>query len=83
MSESEIKESLRAWILERAQSGPDQKLQNDTPILDDGILSSLDVVELVLFVESLKGEDVDVDDIQPEALASIDALYAAFFAQTE
>ena len=74
----EIRESLRGWILSRAgaQTG---RLADDAPILAEGLLSSLDVVELVLFVESLRGEEVDADAIEPEALASIDALYATFF----
>jgi hypothetical protein len=37
------------------------------------------VVELILFVESLRGCEVDVERIEPEALTSIDTLYATFF----
>jgi acyl carrier protein len=54
-------------------------LDDQTPILESGILSSLDVVELILFVESLRGEEVDVDRIEPESLTNIDTLYDTFF----
>ena len=36
-------------------------------------------MELILFIESLRGAEVDVDRIEPEALTSIDTLFATFF----
>ena len=78
MTEEDAKSELRGWILERAQAGPDTKLENDTPVLEEGLLSSLDVVELILFIESLKGDEVDVDDIEPESFRDVDTIYASF-----
>jgi acyl carrier protein len=77
--EAEIREALRSWILAHARGGSDQELRDDTPILDAGFLSSLDVVELVLFIENLRGAEVDVDAIEPEALTSLDTLIQTFF----
>jgi len=37
------------------------------------------VVELVLFIENLRGDEVDVDAIEPESLRNIDSLVEAFF----
>jgi hypothetical protein len=37
------------------------------------------VVELVLFIENLRGDEVDVDAIEPESLRNIDSLFEAFF----
>jgi thioesterase domain-containing protein len=42
-------------------------------------VSSLDAVELVLFIESLRGDEVDTDAVEAEVFRSIDALYAGFF----
>ena len=36
-------------------------------------------MELVLFIENLRGNEVDVDAIEPESLRNIDSLVAAFF----
>ena len=80
MSEAEVREKLRAWILARAKSAPSGPLEDETPILEAGFLSSLDVVELILFIERLSGKEVDVDAIEPEVLTSIDTLYEGFFA---
>lgn len=79
MQESEVRSKLREWILGRAKSAPGADFSDQTLLLEKGILSSLDIVEFVLFIESLRGADVDVDDIDPTVFASIDALYAAFF----
>lgn len=37
------------------------------------------MVELVLFIESLRGDEVDVDAIEPESLRNVDTLFEAFF----
>lgn len=79
MQESEIREQLRAWILRRSQSKAKTELKDDTPILESGLLSSLDVVELILFIENLKGAEVDVDDIEPEVLTNVNTIYDGFF----
>ena len=79
MTEVEIRGRLRDWILDRSKSPPGTELKDDTPILDSGLLSSLDVIELVLFVEDLKGEELDVEAIEPEVITNSDTLYEGFF----
>lgn len=78
MDEQTIRAKLRQWILDHAKA-PASDLGDDTPILDTGILSSLDIVELVLFIESLKGDEVDPDNIEPESFKSVDAMMKGFF----
>lgn len=65
---------LRAWIRER--SGRD--LADDTPIFDAGILSSMEVVELIVFVETLTGEPLDLESVEPDVLTSIDTIARGF-----
>lgn len=79
MTELEIRQKLRAWIVNRAKDKP-KNFQDDTPILASGILASLDVVELILFVEQLRdGEEVSVDDLEPAAIRDVNAIYETFF----
>ena len=80
MQESDVRSKLRDWILKHAKTPPGAGFCDQTQLLEDGILSSLDIVEFVLFIESLRGEDVDVEDIEPEVFTSIDTLHSAFFA---
>lgn len=79
-SEDDIRVALRAWIIEHARASVPSPFHDRTPILDLGILSSLDIVEFTLFIEHLRSREVDVDAIEPEAFVDVDALYAAFFA---
>lgn len=78
MKEAEIRQKLRDWIIDRAKEKPDE-MADDTPILERGILSSLDVVELILFIERIKGDEVDMEKIQPETIRDVDSIYRAFF----
>ena len=79
MAEAEIRSQLRSWILTRAGAPQDRLKSDDLPILDEGLLSSLDVVEFILFIESLRGQEVDIEAIEPEVFTNIDTLYQAFF----
>lgn len=80
--ETETRAKLRIWIVKHAKVPPGAGFNDDTPILEEGILSSLDIVEFVLYIESLRGDDVDVDDIDPQVFTSINTLHTAFFAQS-
>lgn len=79
MNEAEIRKQVRDWIYGRAKDKP-ARLEDTTPILEEGILSSLDVVELVLFLENLRGAEVDVDALQPESFRDVDSIWKTFFA---
>ena len=79
MPESEIRSQLRGWILERASASEDRLESDELPILDEGLLSSLDIVEFILFIESLRGDEVDIESIEPEVFTNINSLYQAFF----
>jgi acyl carrier protein len=81
MQESEVRAKLRSWIAKHTKATGKSAFTDDTHILEEGILSSLDIVEFVLYIESLRGEDVDTDDIEPQVFTSINTLYTAFFAQ--
>lgn len=80
MEDPEIIEQLRGWILERASASPDRLTDNEMPILDEGLLSSLDIVEFILFIESIRGEEVDIENIEPEVFTNLRTLHEAFFA---
>jgi acyl carrier protein len=81
MNELEAKKELRTWIVDRAKDKPDE-MKDDTPVLETGILSSLDVVELILFIEHLLDDEVDTEDLDAEAIRDVNAIYATFFAKS-
>lgn len=78
--EAQIRQQLRAWIVQRARQKPAQ-LADDLPILENGILTSLDVVELIVYIEHLRGgTEVPTEALEPTAFRSIDSMVRAFFA---
>ena len=80
MNEQHIRTQLRQWILEHSKAPSRAELTDQTAILETGLVSSLDIVELVLFIEELRGDEIDTDDIEPEVFASVDSLWEGFFA---
>lgn len=79
--EPAIRARLRSWILAHAKVERPADLTDETPLLATGLLSSLDIVELVLFLEELRGAEIDTDEIEPDVFASVDAIWMAFFAR--
>jgi acyl carrier protein len=81
MNEIVVKQQLRDWIVNRSKIPVvEGQLDDDTPIIEAGYLSSLDIVEFVLYIESLRGEEVDLDDLEPEVFESTNTMYQTFFA---
>jgi acyl carrier protein len=82
MSEEAVKGRLRAWILERAhqkEAAPVASFDDRTPIIVSGLLSSLEVVELLLYIEELRGEEIDQAELEPEMVESVDSIYTSLF----
>jgi acyl carrier protein len=76
--EQAVRAQLRNWVVLHAKR-PVAELSDETRIIDEGILSSLDVVELVLYIESLRGAPIDPDALDPHAFTTVSALYQTFF----
>lgn len=51
-------------------------LENNTPLLDSGILDSLSLLRLVVFLQDQFGVVVDDLDVVPEHFADVDAICA-------
>lgn len=82
MSPNEVKERLRSWIRNRSKRPVGEfDLDDNTPIIETGYLSSLDIVEFVLYIESLLGDEIDLEDLEPEVFTSTNTMYEAFFAK--
>jgi len=79
MDEMAVRTNLRAWILARAKVSSPGVLMDETPLLERGILTSIDIVELVLHIESMRGQEVDADALEPEVFTSVNTLWEGFF----
>jgi len=68
---SETRDKIRAFIMENYLFGNDQGLKDDTSLLDEGIIDSTGILELVSFMEEEFGISVEDEEILPENLDSI------------
>ena len=66
--------ALRDWISERA--GP---VADDTPLLANRLIDSLQLMELVLFLEELTDRPLRAEQLVPGAFSDIDTICRRFF----
>ena len=79
---SDVRGALRKWMKEHSRIAiGDGALTDATPLIEEGILSSVQVPDLLLFIEDLRGRPVDVAELKPGSFRSIDAITAAFFGE--
>ena len=55
---------------------PDIDFENETALIDDSLLESFDVIQIVTSLMDEFDVDIDADDIEPENLNNLDAICA-------
>ena len=78
--EPEIRAALRDWVVRTNGQVSPADIRDDTPILERRIVKSLDLMDLILFLEELRGLPIDVEALKPGVFRSIDAIWTNFFA---
>lgn len=73
---SEIKDKLREFIIENFLFGEADGLKDETSFLDEGIIDSTGILEVIDFLEEEFSIDVDDEELIPENLDSIKNLEA-------
>jgi acyl carrier protein len=73
---SEIKTKIREFIVESFLFGTANGLQDETSFLEEGIIDSTGVLELVTFLEENFKIQVDDEELIPENLDSINNVAA-------
>lgn len=77
----EIKNQLRQWIAKKHQGLDPNSIAEDTPLIEQRLLTSIQVLDLIMFLEHLRGKPVDVTRLEPGSFRSIGTIYSHFFAQ--
>lgn len=68
---SETRDKVRAFIVENFLFGKDDGLKDVSSFLDEGIIDSTGILELVSFLEEEFGIAVEDEELIPENLDSI------------
>jgi hypothetical protein len=72
------KDRLRAWILEHGKRIDAAELRDDTPLLERRILTSLQLADLLLFLEELRGAPVELEGLTGAAFRDLASLVTTF-----
>ncbi|MEQ1844765.1 MAG: acyl carrier protein [Nitrospira sp.] len=76
MKEEIFEKSIRNFVLERFPLARQRSVSNQESLLENGILDSLGILEVVTFLEGEFLITVDDDELQPENFASIASMSA-------
>lgn len=76
----ELKQTIRDFIIRNFYVAEPAALEDAASLLDQGIIDSTGVLEVILFLETSFGLAVEDAEMVPENLDSIDAI-AAFVAR--
>jgi acyl carrier protein len=68
---NKLKDKIRQFIVEDFLFGNDNGLKDDTSFLDEGIIDSTGILELVSFLEEEFSISVEDEELIPENLDSI------------
>jgi len=73
------KDALREWIRNHNADVPPGEPADDTRIIERRYLTSLQIADLLLYIEELRQEPVDPTRLKPGVFSSIDSIHATFF----
>jgi hypothetical protein len=79
MTTPAVRQALREWVLERNSALDPAELREDTPLLSRRLVTSLQVTDLLLFIESLRRRPVGIESLTPGAFRDIDTIARTFF----
>ncbi|MES2525926.1 MAG: hypothetical protein V4598_02520 [Bdellovibrionota bacterium] len=77
-TEAEYKQELLNWVLKVSTKVKPEELTVTTPLIETRIISSMQVMELILFLEKLKGSRLNMKAMKPGAFTNIDTIYTTF-----
>lgn len=69
---------IRDWICSKARSVDGVSITDQTLIIEEGLITSVDVLELILLIEELGQIEIDATELEPDMLGSIDEICRSF-----
>lgn len=80
-NEKETKQAIREWVSKKSKDCAIESIKDDTLILEKRIITSVQIMDLILYLENITGLPVNIDQVQPGVFSSIDSIYTAFFVE--
>jgi acyl carrier protein len=80
-TEIEIKADLKNWIVETNGKIQPEQLGDETPIIEQRIVTSLQVMDLIFYIEKLSGKSIEVESLKVGVFRNINTIYDNFFGE--
>ena len=74
VANTDVKAAIRGWLQENVTGGRD--VADDEPLIENGVMTSLQTVELVTFLEDEFGITVEDEEFDEENFGSVQAIAA-------
>ena len=68
----DVAPEIREWLKQNVTGG--REVANDEPLIENGVLTSLQTVELVMFLEERFGIVIEDEEFDEENFGSIEAI---------
>ena len=78
--EAKIKMQLKEWIVACKSGAKLEDITDDTALITHKFISSVQVLDLILHLESLGAKSLDPSKLSPQSFQSITSIYQNFFA---
>ncbi len=75
MTTDRIQEELREWIAKKNKTSPDT-IGDETNLIEEGMISSLDTLELIFLIESLGGK---IGKLRAGVFENLNVIVKTFF----
>lgn len=82
MDLKELEQQIRAFVLSNFYVADEASVTNRSSLLEQGVVDSTGVLEVISFIETTWGITVEDDEMLPENLGSIDCI-ARFVARKQ
>ncbi len=76
LTEASLEQLIRDWVIHNAQpqSHRPRTLENSTDLIGGGWLDSMGFVELLVYLQSAIGKEIDLSDLDPLEFSSVRGL---------
>ncbi len=78
-SNKDIRQDLRDWVVKVSGKITAEGLSDETPIIQNRIITSLQIADLILYIEKLSGRRIEPERLKPGVFRDINTILHNFF----
>lgn len=80
-TERDVRAALRDFVIKTSGKIAPEDLKDDTPLLEERIITSLQLTDLILFLEALREQPVDLSQLHGKSFRDLNTVYDTFLAE--